>query len=115
MQFVLVVDDLVIKYVQEDHALHLINALKQIYEVTEDWQVKLFCGIHLNWNYEEGTIDMSMPDYVNKALEKVGHKKTRKPTHTPSPFTPPKYGKKSQEIIENEEPPLTEKQQKRSQ
>jgi hypothetical protein len=35
--FTLVADDFGIKYVGKEHADHLLNALKQDYEVTEDW------------------------------------------------------------------------------
>ena len=35
--FTLVVDDFGVKYVGKEHALHLINILKQHYEISEDW------------------------------------------------------------------------------
>jgi hypothetical protein len=37
LTFTLVVDDFSVKYVGNEHADHLLNALKQDYEVTEDW------------------------------------------------------------------------------
>jgi hypothetical protein len=35
-----------------ENADHLLNALKEDYEVTEDWAGKLYCGISLDWDYE---------------------------------------------------------------
>jgi hypothetical protein len=52
VQFSLVVDDFGVKYVGKQHADHLMNALQEIYEVSEDWEGKLYCGITLNWDYD---------------------------------------------------------------
>jgi hypothetical protein len=41
----LVVDDFGIKYLGKENADHLLNALKENFEVTEDWAGKLYCGI----------------------------------------------------------------------
>ena len=43
--FTLVVDDFGVKYVGEEHARHLENALKEHYEVSSDWGGELYCGI----------------------------------------------------------------------
>eukprot|EP00804_Cyclotella_cryptica_P000231 CCRYP_016185-RA/>CCRYP_016185-RA protein AED:0.45 eAED:0.45 QI:0/0/0/1/1/1/2/0/251 len=53
--FTLVVDDFGVKYIGQDNAEHLMTALKQDYEVEEDWTGSLYCGIKLHWNYEGGT------------------------------------------------------------
>jgi hypothetical protein len=45
--FTLLVDYFGVKYVGKEHADHLLNSLKQHYEVTEDWEGKLYCGILL--------------------------------------------------------------------
>jgi hypothetical protein len=59
--FTLVVDDFGIKYSWKENADHLINALKENYKVAEDWAGKLYCGISLDWNYKNKTVDLSMP------------------------------------------------------
>ena len=51
IQFYLLVDDFGIKYVGENHVLHLKAALLQHYEISEDWEGKKFAGIDLAWNY----------------------------------------------------------------
>ena len=52
ISFTLVVDDFEIKYIGEENENHLLNALKKDYEISEDWEGKLYCGIELNWNYD---------------------------------------------------------------
>jgi hypothetical protein len=49
--FALVVDDFGVKVQEKADALHLIAALKTYYEITVDWDGKLFCGISLKWDY----------------------------------------------------------------
>ena len=39
-----------VKYTGKEYADHLLNTLKTRYEVSEDWEGKLYCGIKLNWN-----------------------------------------------------------------
>jgi endonuclease I len=87
--FTLVVDDFGIKYLGKDNADHLLNALKENYEVTEDWAGKLYCGISLDWDYKNKTVDLSMPGYIVNALHKFQHKKPERPQHAPYPARTP--------------------------
>ena len=48
VQFTLVVDDFGVKYTGKENIQHLINALKETYEISEDWDGALYCGISLN-------------------------------------------------------------------
>ena len=67
----------------------------------------LFCGITLHWDYVNRTVRMSLPNYVNKALEKLHHVKPKKPQHSPHYFTPPKFGAKTQMVAATKAiPPL---------
>ena len=45
------------------------NVLREKYEVTDDWSGELYIGISLEWDYSVRTLDISMPGYVEKALE----------------------------------------------
>jgi hypothetical protein len=83
--FTLVVNDFGIKYVGKEHVDHLLQALKQEYEVTEDWTGALYCGITLDWNCKEGTLDLSIPGYVDASLHKFQHKSPTRPEHAPYP------------------------------
>ena len=38
ISFTLVMDDFGVKYIGKEHIMHLINALKEHYEVEEDWE-----------------------------------------------------------------------------
>lgn len=64
----LIVDDFGIEHVGKEHTNHLIETLRQHYEVAEDWQGAKFLDIDLQWNCNKQTVRLSMPDYINKAL-----------------------------------------------
>ena len=59
--FTLVVDDFGIKYESVKDATHLINALRELYEITIDWTGKLYCGLTLDWDYYNRQCTLSMP------------------------------------------------------
>jgi hypothetical protein len=94
--FALVVDDFGVKIQGKPNALHLIAALKEHYEITVDWEGKLFCGISLKWDYTNRTVDLSMPGYVEEALLEFQHPLPIKPEHQPYRHRPPQYGVKVQ-------------------
>ena len=50
------------KYVLKEHADHLMESLKMYYLVVEDWTGEFYFGINLNSKYEEGYMDMLMPE-----------------------------------------------------
>jgi hypothetical protein len=96
IMFTLVVDDFGAQVTGKSNAQHLIAALKENYEITVDWDGKLFCGITLDWNYQKGTVDLSMPKYVQEALIEFQHPPPSKPEHQPHRHNPPQYGSKVQ-------------------
>ena len=91
--FTLCVDDFGVQYFSLEDANHLINALKESYECTIDWEGRHYCGLTFDWNYKQGYVDVSMPGYVPKALEKFGHPAPSKPQYAPHLWTVPVYGK----------------------
>ena len=94
--FSLVVDDFGIKYSSLDDAHHLIRSLQQHYPIPTDWTGKIFLGMHLNWDYDKRHVDISLPDYVLKALRRFHHKYPTTPQHSPHPCARPNYGAKIQ-------------------
>jgi hypothetical protein len=68
--FTLVVDDFGIKYVGEENAKYLLNALRSKYTIETDWTGSLYCGISLTWNHDKKYVDIVMPNYVLKQLTK---------------------------------------------
>ena len=51
-----------------------------------------FCGIKLDWDYEAGHVTLSMPGYVDKALQRFTHPIPIRSQHAPHPWIPPNYG-----------------------
>ena len=61
-----------------------------------DWEASLYCGVTLDWNYKTRTCDLSMPGYVQAALEKFKHPTPARPQHSPHRHNPIQYGIKIQ-------------------
>ena len=68
--FSLVVDDFGVKHVGKDTADHLIQALNKLYTISINWTGSLYCGLTINWDYNKRKCDISMPTYINEALNK---------------------------------------------
>ena len=106
MPFTLVVDDFGVKYVGEEHVLHLKQTLENDYSVTTEWEGKRYIGITLNWDYKQRQVHLSMPGYVKKALKQFQHVMTKE-QQQPFPSAPIKYGAKTQYATqESTAPPL---------
>ena len=101
--FMLVVDDFGINYVGEENAKHLLEVLKEFYEMEEDWNGGLYCGITLDRRYKKQYIDIAMPNYVPKQLLAYGRPPPKRSQHTPFKPRPINYGTKS-DIIIHEDP-----------
>ena len=67
----LCVDNFGVKCFNQTDKTHLIDALKSKYEITVDETGKNFCGLTLDWNYVQGYVDVSMPDFVRDTLKKI--------------------------------------------
>jgi hypothetical protein len=108
--FSLIVDDFAVKYVDKQHADHLRNALLQSYDLTTDWEAKVYSGMSLKWDYKNRTCDIFMPGYVSNVLSKFQHVAPKRLQHTPSKYVTPMHGSKTQYATKGETPPLTAKQ-----
>ena len=97
MAFCLVVDDFGVKHIGKEHAEHLLKTLTDAeYVASTDWTGETFCGLTLKWDYEKGTVDISMPDYVQKALQRFEHPLPEEPEDAPHQHTEINYGAKTQ-------------------
>ena len=113
IQFSLVVDDFLVKYVGKQHALHLKSVLENHYKITEDWSASRYIGMTIDWDYDKKQVHLSMPGYVAKALKQFGHVKPTKRQDSPYPSTPIKYGARKQYAMEESKaPPLNKKGKK---
>ena len=108
--FCLVVDDFGVKYVGKQHADHLLNAVRTKYQLTCDWAGSLYCGITLTWDYNKGTVDLSMPGYIDRALHKFQHAKPYRPEHAPHAWNEPVYGRSTQLVSPTDDSPLLDKE-----
>jgi len=66
--FTLVVDDFAVCYTNQDDAMHLLTALHNHYQITEYWDATQYCGLTLQWDYDQCTVNISMPGYIKHAL-----------------------------------------------
>ncbi len=80
----------------KEHVDYLIWCIKQKYELTEEWISNLYCRIKLNWDYDARTLDVSMPGYIEKVLQKYKHRMPAEPQHCPYSLVPKQYGSKAQ-------------------
>jgi hypothetical protein len=105
MQFALVVDVFGVKYVGKAYANHLITTLPKHYKLSEDWEGTLHWGMTLDWDYQNRTLNISMPNYVSKLRAKFQHQTPKQPQHSPHRAPPKKYGTAAHDPILPDTPP----------
>ena len=96
ISFSLVVDDFGVKYIGKQHVMHLIQALQENYEISQDWTGSKYCGLELDWDYKRREVHLSMPGYVDKALQRFNHKIEKRRQYQPHQHVIPAYGAKVQ-------------------
>jgi hypothetical protein len=87
--FTLVVDDFGIKYVLgQQHANHLINSIKAMYNMSLDWTSSLYCGLTLAWDYDKRTVltyqcpATLRPHFTNFNIRRPARSRMRRMTGT---------------------------------
>ena len=108
-KFCLCVDDCGVQYFNDADAQHLIDALKNKYDITIDKKGTNFCGLRLEWNYSHGFVDIAMPKYVQKTLKKLNYEKGKHNQYAPHKWTVPVYGKKQQFVTPEDTTKLLDK------
>jgi len=108
-KFCLCVDDFGVQYFNDDDANHLIHALKKKYDITIDRSGKNFCGLHLEWDYAKGWVDISMPKYVSNTLRKLNYTPLKKNQSAPHKWSIPAYGSNRQYATPNDNAPILDK------
>ncbi len=109
-KFCLCVDDFGVQYFNDQDADHLIQALRDKYEITIDKTGQKFCGLHLDWDYTNGWVDISMPKYVQTTLKKLNYKPTKKNQYPPPhKWNVPIYGSNKQFATPNDMSPTIDK------
>ncbi|KAL7487795.1 hypothetical protein ACHAW6_013376, partial [Cyclotella cf. meneghiniana] len=77
------VDDFGVKYVGQEHALHLKSILEEHYTLSTDWKGTRYIGLSLDWEYTQRRVHLSMPGYVSQALKQFQLHKPSSPQHQP--------------------------------
>jgi hypothetical protein len=110
VSFSLLVDDFGVKYVGRENAEHLMACIKNNYDISSDWKGSAYCSLTLEWEYKNKTVDLSMPGYINAALNKYQHPSPTRPEHALHKWNPPVYGAKTQYVEDdNNSPALSAK------
>ena len=86
------VDNFGVKYFSKDDVGHLLNSLSRDYVVLIDWGGCNYLRLTIKWNYKEAYVNISMPEYVAKELERLRHPKPKLPHYDPHQWTVPDYG-----------------------
>ena len=98
ISFALVVDDFGIKVKGLEHAEHLFAALRELYTITVDYKGAKFIGISIAFDRVAKTVSLSMPGYIENALERFGITLADYATDSPAVYVTPTYGSKLQQL-----------------
>jgi hypothetical protein len=97
ISFTLIVDGFGIKYTAREDAQHLLDTLVHLfYTVSTDWDAKQYCGLTLDFDYIAHTCDVSIPGYIERALQRFEHPPPSRSQHMPHAWVKPQYNAKTQ-------------------
>ena len=99
-KFCLCVDDFGVKYYTKNDLDHFLDTLRKKYTVTTDMN---FCGLTFDWHYNDGYVDMSMPEYVTKALQRLNYQPSKQPQYSPHEHNPITKMKKGMQQYANDD------------
>jgi len=95
IKFCLCVDDFGIKYYSKQDVDHLLSAIGSNYQYTTDWSGSNYCGLNIDWHYDDGYVDISMQNYVQKTLQRLLHTPKTTPQYSPHEPINIQYAKKN--------------------
>ena len=61
--------------------------------MTVYWNGSNYCGLTLQWDYNKWYVDISMPGYIEKLLQRLAHQRPTRPVHEPHTWTKPVFGR----------------------
>jgi hypothetical protein len=99
------VDDFGISYTGRDNAEHLMASIKKSYDISSNWTGGAYCGLKIDFDYINGTVDLSMPGYIKAYLHKYQHPSPTRPEHAPHQWNMPVYGAKTQYVQDTQDSP----------
>jgi hypothetical protein len=89
--FTLIIDDFGVKYMKKADAEHLMTTLHELYSVSKDWEDAPYCGLTIAWDYIKNPVDISIPSYIEHALQCFEHPQPSHPQHAPHAWQKPQY------------------------
>ena len=104
----LFVDDFGVKNVKKEHAEHHMASLQEKYTISHEWEGKRYIGLAIDWDYDQGEVHISIPNYIQDALTRFHHHQPKKPQDQPHPHIAPKHGTKQQFTEVEDTPPLSQ-------
>ena len=108
--FCLCVDDIALKYYNQADLHHFFTALGNHYKYHLDQNGTHYMGLTLDWNYDRGFVDVSMPGYIPKLLKRLQHEPPSRPEYSPhdhSPIVFPKKGERQFTPLSDDSPHLS--------
>jgi hypothetical protein len=81
-------------------------SIKKKYDISSDWTGSAYCSLKINWDYINGTVDLSMPGYTKAALHKYQYLAPTITEHAPHQWNPPIYGAKTQYVEDTQDIPV---------
>jgi hypothetical protein len=106
LMFTLVVDDFGVRYTKRSDVEELLTILKLENKLTTDWAGTRYIGLTLDWDYDNGHVDISMPGYISRSLLRFAHQPPRRSQHAPHKWSAPVYGSRQQYATRNDTPAL---------
>ena len=114
VQFTLVVDDFGLNVFSVEQLQHLVESLNKFYEIVLDLTGSKYCGITLEWDYKNRTVDFSMPNYVPTKLKEFDHPNPSRPQHAPHK-APPRFSNSQKPVPVDDSPQFSKERTKRIQ
>jgi len=96
--FTLIVDDFLVATKTDADRDHFLDTLKELYPIKYDLEAKKYIGITITQDKVKSEIKLSVPGYIAAALRRFGITPQSRRTDAPSPFTPPRYYDRRQQM-----------------
>ena len=93
--FGLCVDDFGVKVFHEEDKAHFLHSLRKYYNISVDHKGENYLGLSIKWNYPKGYVDISMPGYIKKLQDCLGHSTPARPQYAPHHWTQSAYGQRT--------------------
>jgi hypothetical protein len=81
------------------------EAIKKNYDISSDWTGSAYCCLKIGWDYTNGTVDLSMPGFINDTLHKYQYPAPTRLEHAPHQWNPPIYGAKTKYVEDTQDSP----------